>query len=84
MVLSSGLQEALICLSSLEFFFWGVIKDRVYGQKFTEIESLQAAIVGEVSIVNGDTDLLHRVCASVTNRIQECSEVNGGHFEKNR
>ena len=66
------------------FFFWGVIKDRVYGEKFTEIESLKAAITREVSIVNGDTNLLQRVCSSVTNRIQECIEVNGGHFEKNR
>ena len=71
-------------LTPLDFFFWGVIKDRVYGEKFTEIESLKAAIAREVSIVNGDTDLLQRVCASVTNRIQECIEVNGGHFEKNR
>ena len=71
-------------LTPLDFFFWGVIKDRVYGEKFTEIESLKAAIAREVSIVNGDTDLLQRVCASVTNRIQQCIEVNGGHFEKNR
>ena len=61
-----------------------VIKDRVYGEKFDSIDQLKAAITREVSVVHNDSDLLQRVCLSVTKRVAECVEVDGGHFEKNR
>ena len=71
-------------LTPLDFFFWGAIKDRVYGEKFTNLDDLKAVITREVSIIDEDKALLAKVCSSVTNRIQECIEAKGGHFEPKR
>ena len=71
-------------LTPLDFFFWGVIKDRVFTEKFDDIDQLKAAIEREVSIIDQDKDLLAKVCSSVTNRIQECIEADGTQFESNR
>ena len=61
-----------------------MIKDRVYGEKFTNIDELKAAIAREISVIDADKDLLRKVCASVTNRIKECIDANGEHFEYKR
>ena len=71
-------------LSPLDFFFWGVIKDRVYTEKFTKIDELKATITREVAIIDNDKLLCEKVCASVTKRVQECIEANGGHFGSKR
>ena len=71
-------------LSPLDFFFWGVIKDRVYAEKFTDLASLKTAIRREAKKIGNDTELLKKVCLSVTNRVQECIDANGGPFEQSR
>ena len=71
-------------LTPLDFFFWGVMKDRVYTQTYTELADLKKAIKKEASTLGEDTELLKKVCYSVTPRIQECIEADGGNFEQNR
>ena len=57
-------------LSPLDFFFWGVMKDRVYSQKFTNLDDLKKAIRREARKINSDSELLKKVCLSVTARVQ--------------
>ena len=71
-------------LSPLDFFFWGVMKDRVYAEKFTDLAGLKTAIRREAKKISNDTELLKKVCLSVTNRVQECIDANGGPFELSR
>ena len=71
-------------LSPLDFFFWGVMKDRVYASKFTNIADLKKAIIKEAKIIAKDAELLKKVCHSVTARIQECVDADGGNFEQLR
>ena len=71
-------------LSPLDFFFWGIMKDRVYKEKIRDLTHLQEIIKREALLIAEDTDLLKKVCLSVTPRIKECIEANGGHFEQFR
>lgn len=71
-------------LSPLDFFFWGVMKDRVYASKFTNIADLKKAIIKEAKVIAKDGELLKKVCRSVTARIQECVDADGGNFEQLR
>ena len=71
-------------LSPLDFFVQGMLKNRVYQEKFTTIDQLKSAIEREVSVIDADKDLLCKVCSSVTNRIKECIDANGAHFEQKR
>ena len=71
-------------LSPLDFFFWGVMKDRVYTEKFKTLEDLKKIIKREALIIANDKELLKKVCSSVTGRVAECIDANGGPFEQNR
>ena len=71
-------------LSPLVFFFWGVMKDRVYTEKFKSLEDLKKIIKREALIIANDKELLKKVCSSVTGRVAECIDANGGPFEQNR
>ena len=71
-------------LSPLDFFFWGAMKDRVYSKKFTDLANLKTAITHEAKRIGEDQELLKKVCLSVTNRVQECIDNNGGPFEQKR
>ena len=71
-------------LTPLDFFFWGVLKDRLYAQKVDDLEHLKEIITTEASTIASDLDLLKKVCLSVTGRMAECINANGGHFEPKR
>ena len=71
-------------LSPLDFFFWGVMKDRVYGEKIRDLDHLQSVIRREARKISRDVELLRKVCFSVTSRVQECVDASGGHFEQSR
>ena len=70
-------------LTPLDFFFWGVMKDRVYSKKFSDLDELKKAIKKEALALAKDTDLLNKVCYSIADRIHECIEADGGNFEQN-
>ena len=60
------------------------MKDKVYASKYTDLEELKEVIKREARMFARDTELLKKVCYSVTGRVQECIDANGGHFEQNR
>ena len=71
-------------LTPLDFFLWGYLKNKVYSKKFHSLDELKSAIKHEIDELKSNTELLKRVCASVTARVRECVEVDGGHFEGSR
>ena len=71
-------------LTPLDFFLWGYLKNKVYSKKFHSLDELKSAIKHEIDELKSNTELLKRVCASVTARVKECVEVDGGHFEGSR
>lgn len=71
-------------LSPLDFFLWGYLKNKVYGNKLHNLGELKSVITNEIEKLKSDPDLLKRVCSSVTARVNECMEANGGHFEYRR
>jgi transposase len=66
-------------LSPLDFFLWGVIKDKVYAVKSRSLEELRNRIRNAFNIIT--PDLCLKVANSVERRLQDCVSVNGGHFE---
>ena len=68
-------------LSPLDFFLWGYIKDKVYQTRLKSIDELKRAVLREIRKLDGQKDLLKRVCASVTARADQCIDNGGGHFE---
>jgi len=61
-----------------DFFLWGFLKDRVFRRCIMTIPGLKQAIVDEVvAIVE---DLRRRVYSDFQTRLQQCSDVNGGHL----
>ena len=71
-------------LMPLDFFFWGIMKDRVYREKVKDLEHLKTLVNREALVIANDTQLLQKVFSSVTGRIQECIDANGCKFEQNR
>ena len=60
------------------FFLWGFLKDRLFRRCIMTIPGLKQAIVDEVvAIVE---DLRRRVYSDFQTRLQQCSDVNGGHL----
>ena len=47
-------------LSPLDFFFWGIMKDRVYKEKIRDLTHLQEIIKREALLIAEDTDLLKK------------------------
>ena len=65
----------------MDYFFWGYIKQKVYGdQKFKTLEELKCKIIQVVQ--NLSNDLLKSVCESVPRRLEALIANNGGHIEK--
>lgn len=68
-------------LTPMDFFFWGVLKDRVYQTNPRTICELRTAITREVERIATDIDLCDKVCMSVPDRMEACIRSEGGHFE---
>jgi len=68
-------------LTPLDFFFWGVVKEKVYGRHPRTLTELRAFITEACQDINSNLDLCMTACRSVADRLQQCIEVHGGHFE---
>ena len=62
-----------------DFFFWGLAKNLVYGEKPTSIAHLKQKIVDSFATV--DIELCQKVCRTVSNRLEMCIAAEGEHFE---
>lgn len=68
-------------LSAMDFFTWGVIKEKVYARRPKSVVEMRSFIYDAFSTLNSDLSLLETVCLAVKNRCQCCAENNGKHFE---
>ena len=67
-------------MSPIDFYFWGMLKAKVYHQFIpATCDSLKEKIIEEVNKVS-----LEEICSAVHNLEKRCECVvsqNGGHFE---
>lgn len=68
-------------LTPMDFFFWGVVKDKVYSMKPVTVPQLKNFINDAFEDIRSNRNLCRTVCESVKDRMQECINVEGGHFE---
>ena len=67
-------------LSSLDFFLWGFLKDKVYLNKPQTLQELQSNIKREIGYIN--RDILERVSINMIKRLNICLRENGNHFQQ--
>lgn len=67
-------------LSPLDFFFWGMLKEKVYSMKITDMNHLRERITNECAQIDGNVELLHRVHVNLTERIKLCITNGGNHI----
>jgi len=60
------------------FFLWGFLKDRVFRRRIMTIQELKQAIVDEDVAI--DEDLRRCVYGNFQTRLQQCTDVDGGHL----
>ena len=65
----------------MDFFFWGVVKNKVYEKKPKTINDLKDYIHVVFTEIDEDRNLCRTVCQSVLGRFEECCNFEGGHFE---
>ena len=65
----------------MNFFFWGVLKDKVYSQKRRSVDDLKNYIRDAFQEINAQSDLCEKVCRSVRDRLQSCVNQEGKQFE---
>ena len=68
-------------LTPMDFFFWGVVKNKVYEKNPKTVNELKYYIFDAFREIDEDQNLSHTVCHSVLDRCEECCDVGGGHFE---
>ena len=66
-------------LTSLDFFLWGYLKDRVYKNTPTTLNQLKRNIEYEISLIGRET--LIKVSKNMIKRVKMCKEQNGNHFQ---
>ncbi|XP_076028557.1 uncharacterized protein LOC143017694 [Oratosquilla oratoria] len=68
-------------LSPLDFFFWGMLKEKVYSMKITDLNHMRERITSQCAEIDGNESLFHRVHLNFVKRIKLCIENNGNHVE---
>lgn len=71
-------------LTPMDFFFWGIVKKRVYERNPHTVDELKEYISEVFIEIDADLHLCRAVCQSVLERFEECCNVEGGHFERLR
>jgi len=61
-----------------DFFLWGFLKDCVFRRRAMTIQELKQAIVDQVVAI--DEDLWRRTYSILQTRLQQCTDLNGGHL----
>ena len=68
-------------LTPMDFFFWGVLKQKVYETDIRDINHLKECIERECANIDGYFELFHRVHQNFEKRINRCIEMGGHHIE---
>ena len=66
-------------LTTVDFFLWGLLKDKVCKNTARTIEQLKDAIRQEIQAV--DVDTLGEVFQNLEKRVQVCLDVKGDEFQ---
>ena len=66
-------------LSPLDYFFWGLLKMRVFKNAHSSLDELKVRIKQEID--NIDIDIVRSAIDSVMCRFLDCIAQNGDHFE---
>ncbi|KAF2890534.1 hypothetical protein ILUMI_15639, partial [Ignelater luminosus] len=68
-------------LTPLDYYLWGIIKNKVYGSRFNynNLEQLREAVMEAFNRINRST--LRKVTNSVAKQCRLCLANNGQHFE---
>lgn len=67
-------------LNPLDFFYWGTIKEKVYGKPIRDLADLRARITEAAESINNRRFARH-ISRSFLKRCRACIFVGGGHFE---
>ena len=68
-------------LTPMDFFFWGVVKNKVYERKPQTVDEMKEFITDAFMDTDSDRKVCRTVCQSVSDRLDACCNVDGGHFE---
>ena len=66
----------------LDFCLWGWMKSEVYKEKVNARNKMVARIMNSAALIEEERqDDLRRATSTIANRVEKCTEVNGGIFE---
>ena len=65
----------------MDFFFGGVVKNKVYERKPQTVDEMKEFIKDAFMDIDSDRKLCRTVLQSVSDRLNACCNVDGGHFE---
>lgn len=68
-------------LNPLDFFVWGYLKSLVYQTPVENVAELRERIVNGCNVIRQIPGVFERVRVSLSNRLDRCIDMNGGHFE---
>jgi len=64
------------------FFFWGVVKDKVFSRKPRTVDDMICCIREACQETDDSKELYAKVCLSVASRLQECVNNEDQQFER--
>jgi hypothetical protein len=65
----------------MDFFFWGVVKDKALSRKPRTVDDMIRCIRDACQEIYDNKKLCAKVCLSVASRLQECVNNEGRQFE---
>lgn len=67
-------------LTPLDYYLWGMLKNKVYVNNPQTISELKFTILNEIALINGNE--LKNVFENLKTRLDLCIEEDGGHFQQ--
>ena len=65
----------------VDFFFWGMLKEKVFSMKVANLNHLIERIISQCTEIDGNVDLFNRVHPNFSRRFKLCIKNNGNHIE---
>ncbi|XP_037020829.2 uncharacterized protein LOC119063554 isoform X1 [Artibeus jamaicensis] len=71
-------------LTPMDFFFWGVVKDKVFLRKPRTVDDMICCIREVCQEIDDNKELCAKVCSNIASRLQECVNNEGRQFEQSQ
>jgi hypothetical protein len=71
-----------VTLHHVTFSMWGIVKDKVYSHKPTDLGLMKQLTEHEFHILDADNQLCNAICEAVAERCLMCVEQNRKQFEQ--